>query len=108
MKVNFPIILTESKEVNPSFFEGSCHVNYLEAASDRKLIYLFVPDGVRVKVRSNHDSLGSDLSHLAEFVLSREGFVLGPFLQVAEHELLILLNVVDQNCFLVSIAVPVL
>ena len=101
-------MLKALKEVNPSFFERVSHVYNLEAAADRKLIYLFVPDGVRVKVRSNHDSSRADLSHLSELVFGREGLMLSPLLQVPEHELLILLNVVDQNGLLVGITVPVL
>jgi len=80
MKVHLPILLKALKEVNPSFFERVSHVYDFEPSADRKLIYLFVPDGVRVKVRSNHDSRGADLSHLAELVFSREGLMLSPLL----------------------------
>ncbi len=100
-------MLKALKEVNPSL-ERCCHVNNLEAAVDGFAIYLFFPDGVRVKVAGDGDGLGSDLSHLAELVFCREGLVLGPLLEVAEHEFLILLDVVDQYSFLGGVAVPVL
>jgi len=67
-----------------------------------------VPYVSGVVVASHYHFLGSNLSHLPEFVLSLEWFVLNPYLKLSEHELLVLLNVINKDYFLVSVPVPVL
>lgn len=83
-------------------------MNNIKAASDSFSIYFIGPNSVGVKITSNSNSLRANLTHLAKFIFSWEWLVLSPLLKVSKHELLILLDIVNQDSLLISIAIPVL
>jgi len=77
-----------------------------ESTSQCFLIDLLCPDVVKVEVGGDYDPLWPDGSHLSELVFCRECFVLGDLLEDSEHECLVLLNVINEDCLLVCVAVP--
>lgn len=80
----------------------------VESATKGLAINLTLPDLRDPEVRGNIDRLRPNKSHLAELVFGLEGLMLAPLLKVAQHESLVLLDVVDEDDFLVGITVPVL
>ena len=79
-----------------------------ESAVEGLDIKLLFPDMVKVEVGSHDNLLGPDRAQLSKLVFSHEGLLLANLLKHAEHEGLILFEVVDKDSLLVGVPVPVL
>lgn len=89
--------------------EGLDHVDDPESSFDCGCVaFVFMEDVSWVEVGSDNDVHWSDESHLSELVFCLEWLVLSPLLEVAKHERFILLDVIDEDGWLVSVTIPVL
>lgn len=77
-----------------------------ESARESILVTLLGPDFLEVEVGCDDNLLGAYLTHLAELIFGWERFVLANLLEEAEHECLVLFDVVDEDNILVSVPVP--
>lgn len=70
-------------------------MDHEESAAKGLTINLLFPDLIDLEIRGDEDRLRPDEPHLAELVFGLEGLMLAPLLKVAQHESLVLLDVVD-------------
>lgn len=87
---------------------GSRHVDDLEPSQDRLKLRCLCPDVSRAVVARDYQVPGSDRREASILILGQEWLLLGPSLEVAKHECVCLLDVIDQNSCLPLVEVPVL
>jgi len=83
-------------------------VGDLESSGQGFNVKRLSPDLVKVEIAGDYDLLRPDGAKLPELVFCHEGLLLADLLQLTEHELLILLQVIDEDCLLVGVTIPVL
>jgi len=82
-------------------------VDDFEATLEGSDINSLTPNCIEVEVAGNDDLLGADGSHLSELVFGHERFLLAYLLEDSEHEGLFFFDIIDEDCLLVGITIPV-
>ena len=85
----------------------SGQVDDLEPSQDRLKLFVFRPDVSWLVVAGDYHVPWSDGGEASVLVLRQEWLLLGPSLEIAQHEGVCLLDVIDQNSCLSLVQVPV-
>lgn len=94
---------------NPFFLEdvGLIAVDNLEASVDGFLIRIILTYVMRMVVGGDHNVFGSDHSEDSILILKHKRLMLSPFFEMSYLEVLRFFDIIEANCLLVGIAIPV-
>lgn len=85
----------------------SGHVDDLEPSQDRLKLFGIGPDVLRAIVARDDHMPWSNGGETSVLVLRQEWLLLGPSLEITQHEGVCLLDVIDQNSHLSLVQIPV-